>query len=249
MPDCLLETRDLAFYTPEGLPLFRAEGFRLLAGDFLHIHGENGSGKSTAVKAFLGRYSHFTGEISRFFQPEKVAFLPQMGNTSHLLPLSLGDVVGLACDVTADSIAKVGLLKPDELRRPWNTSSGGERQKALLTQVFGSGAELIILDEPFNHLDTAARAAVTGLIAAARRAGTAIIAVSHDTPALAAKASLSLCTTDGGSISGTQRRGRKPAASRGTKTARTKATKATKTTKAKAPTRAKKATRASKDSG
>lgn len=191
---CLLDIRNLALFTPRGLPLFRAEGFTLSAGDFLHIHGENGSGKSTVVLAFLGQYSHYTGEIGRFYSADEVAFLPQMGNTKHLLPLSLRDIVQQRRPVSERAMAEVGLLSPEDLGRAWNVSSGGERQKALLTQVFTSKAELIVLDEPFNHLDVAARGRVIELIAKARQQGSAVIVVSHDAPELAEAASHRLST-------------------------------------------------------
>lgn len=178
-PAVLLEARNLALFTPTGSPLFQAEGFVLGGGDCLHIHGENGSGKSSAVMAFLGRYHFYSGEIDRHYAPERVAYLPQMGNTQHLIPLSLGDVIRMTVEVSDDDIAAIGLLKAEDLARPWNTSSGGERQKALLTQTFASDAQLIILDEPFNHLDSKGRELTRQLIAARRELGTAMIIVSH----------------------------------------------------------------------
>lgn len=189
---CLLTARDITLYTPAGLPLFYAEGFSLTAGEFLHIAGDNGSGKSTALKAFMGRYPHYSGEITRHYADERVAYLPQMGNAGFLMPMSLGDVIGLTMkspghDV-AERVAALGLLGADELELAWNASSGGERQKALLARAFLAAADLIVLDEPFNHLDAAARQRVIALIAAARDQGTAVIAVSHDAPALAKQA-------------------------------------------------------------
>lgn len=169
-----------------------------MAGDFLHISGENGTGKSTALAAFMGRYPHYSGTITRHYDEERLAYLPQMGNAGYLLPFSLGEVIRLSVPGNQprfeEKIAALGLLAPEDLDLAWNASSGGERQKALLSKAFLADADLIILDEPFNHLDAPARKQVVALIADVCRQGSAVIAVSHDSPALTEQATVVLHT-------------------------------------------------------
>ncbi|MNT42241.1 putative ABC transporter ATP-binding protein [compost metagenome] len=40
-----------------------------------------------------------------------------------------------------------------DLSKLWNTASGGERQKVLLSALLAKKPKILILDEPFNHVD------------------------------------------------------------------------------------------------
>jgi ATPase subunit of ABC transporter with duplicated ATPase domains len=71
------------------------------------------------------------------------------------------------------------LLGREILSRPWNSASGGERQRALLTRIFLSGAKVLVLDEPFNHLDQATRRTVEQRLGAVLGQGTAVLMISH----------------------------------------------------------------------
>ena len=63
---------------------------------------------------------------------------------------------------------------------PPATFSGGEQQRANLARGFIAGHPILLLDEPTASLDAANRDAVLALIAEARDAGTAIVAIMHD---------------------------------------------------------------------
>ena len=141
----------------------------LHAGDLLLIEGPNGSGKTTLVRALLER-SGLTGFV----------YLPQMGNVRFFLPLSVADVIRLVVPATDEQILEIGLLGSSSLSRPWNTASGGERQKALLTRLFLRQERILVLDEPFNHLDRKSRVQAVRLIARARVDGRAVILITHE---------------------------------------------------------------------
>jgi alpha-D-ribose 1-methylphosphonate 5-triphosphate synthase subunit PhnL len=64
---------------------------------------------------------------------------------------------------------------------PPATFSGGEQQRVNLARGFAPGYPVLLLDEPTASLDAANREVVVALIAEAKRAGTAIIGIFHDT--------------------------------------------------------------------
>jgi ABC-type molybdenum transport system ATPase subunit/photorepair protein PhrA len=55
--------------------------------------------------------------------------------------------------LSSDRIVQLGLLRPEQLHLDWNTASGGERKRALLSRLLLQDPTLLILDEPFGHLD------------------------------------------------------------------------------------------------
>ncbi len=57
--------------------------------------------------------------------------------------------------------------------------SGGERTKLSLLMILGSDPDVLLLDEPTNHLDLESIAKLTGLIDKYKKAGMAIVNVSH----------------------------------------------------------------------
>jgi zinc/manganese transport system ATP-binding protein len=175
-----LQLQDISAFTPDGRLLFEKVSFELKTGQILLIEGSNGSGKTTLVKVILGSHPYYQGHIRNDF-PD-ATYLPQLGNVQFFLPLTVLDIIQLqAPDATSESVFNLGLLTDrHSLSRPWNTASGGERQKALLTRAFLNSAHMRILDEPFNHLDQAARRRLVELIKKENSSGCAVLLISHE---------------------------------------------------------------------
>lgn len=74
------------------------------------------------------------------------------------------------------ALARVG-IPADAWRRPGAAASGGERQRARLVGALRAGADVLLLDEPSNHLDLEGRAWLVERLLA--HPGAAIVA-SHD---------------------------------------------------------------------
>lgn len=176
----IIEGQNLEISTPDNKVLASNLSFQVQRGEMLVIRGKNGSGKSTLIRTILGLHSHYQGEIRRDYRDEEVTYLPQIGNVQFLFPLTLLDILQLESTQEVIEAVCCSLLELDQLKRLWNTASGGERQKTLLTRTFLSQAPLILLDEPFNHLDPAAKIKVAQHLQDKLLEGCAIILISHD---------------------------------------------------------------------
>ena len=97
-------------------------------------------------------------------------------------------------------LERVGLA-PVTWQRPAATASGGERQRSRLVGALVAGADVLLLDEPSNHLDLAGR---DWLVERLTAHPGAVLVASHDR-ALLRRACTHVATIDGGRL--TLRRG------------------------------------------
>ncbi|TFB65251.1 ABC-F family ATP-binding cassette domain-containing protein [Cryobacterium sp. Hz9] len=127
-------------------------------GERIGITGPNGAGKSTLLRALLGRQkadvgsAHLGASVSIGEIDQARALLagglPLAASFELLVPeLSPAEVRTL--------LAKFG-LKADQVNRPVDGLSPGERTRAGLALLQARGVNLLVLDEPTNHLDLAA---------------------------------------------------------------------------------------------
>ena len=117
--------------------------------------GSNGAGKTTLLATLLGHKEPATGEvrlggsITPAWYRQDLAGVP-LGKTifdviHDLRPhWSRGQVQG--------HLGAFG-FSGDEVQRPTDTLSGGERARVALAMITLTGANLLVLDEPTNHLD------------------------------------------------------------------------------------------------
>lgn len=174
-----IEVRDLATTTPDGLPLSQGLNFDVRTGELVTIAGDNGAGKTTLARSVLGLHRRYKGKVSLNLKIEEIAYLPQLGNVQFFLPLTLHDVIELKGNRATEEVVGIGLLDEHVLNRPWNSASGGERQRAMLTRIFLSNAKLLVLDEPYNHLDRVTRQKVEDILRERLRQGAAVLMISH----------------------------------------------------------------------
>jgi ABC-type Mn2+/Zn2+ transport system ATPase subunit len=151
----ILSLRNVSYSTPDGRNLGTDVNIELEAGQILLLTGPNGSGKSTLLEIILGMRAPDSGSVHLQVPEPAVSYLPQMQDTQTHMPFSLRDVlqVSINTDVDDDEITGYELLTNKHLDLGWNTASGGEKRRTLLTRIFLQKPELIVLDEPFNHLD------------------------------------------------------------------------------------------------
>lgn len=164
----------------------------IACGESLAIIGPNGSGKSTLIRCIAGLMRPMGGACH--VRPGlRIAWLPQASEIDRSFPARLRDLVALglwprrgllgrhrAADrqAVAQAIRAVGL--DGFAARPLDSLSGGQFQRARFARVLVQDADLILLDEPFNAIDSRT---VDDLLALIRRwhdEGRTVITVAHD---------------------------------------------------------------------
>ena len=171
-------------------------------GEWWTIVGPNGAGKSTLAGA-LGKTVAYEGtvtlegkDIRQIPQQEyarKVGVLSQ--NHSAVYGFTVEEVVSLGRYARHTGFLRKGdpegTAKIDEAlkltglsdmrKRNMLTLSGGESQRVFLAQVLCQDPEILILDEPANHLDLPFQQELFSMIGEWLEApGRAVITVMHD---------------------------------------------------------------------
>ncbi len=178
--DLVLRTQDLAIgYQDDKKVLFRVPDLTLLRGECASIIGPNGTGKSTFLKTILEKMPPLSGEtklgsnlkIGYFAQahedldPENDLMDEVNKAAPNLLPAQIRDYLAKYLFTGDDVFKKVKVL------------SGGEKGRLALAILALQGANLLLLDEPMNHLDIDAQELLQSVLKSFE--GT-IILVSHD---------------------------------------------------------------------
>ena len=176
--------------------------FHLKEGQWLMLAGPNGAGKSTLIEA-ISQGAPYTGKIllegkdiracKASYLARKVGVLAQKNAVGYAY--SVEEVVGLGRyaytssffsnrdeegkDRVTEALEMTGL---SHLRHASVlTLSGGELQRTFLAQVFAQNPQILILDEPANHLDLVYQKHIFSLIQEwLKQPGRAVISVVHD---------------------------------------------------------------------
>lgn len=162
----ILSACDISYSTPDGRVLGEHIKVELNKGELLLITGPNGSGKTTLLNILLGKLAPNTGSVQLKLPASRIGYLPQLQDSEMHMPVSLRDIINIALNqkLSDDEISAFGLLTQNHLSLNWNRASGGEKRRTLLTRTFLQKPELLILDEPFNHLDSNSRTVITTAI-------------------------------------------------------------------------------------
>lgn len=166
------------------------------SGRTIGLLGPNGAGKSTLINTLLGFWPITSGSAHIFgrdihsnagdirsqigYMPENDAFVAGMTGVAfiRLMAELSGLPAGVALERAHEALFYVGL---GEARyRKLGTYSLGMKQLAKLAQAIAHGPKLLILDEPTNGLDPAARQRMIRLVREMRDSGSMhIVLCSH----------------------------------------------------------------------
>jgi heme exporter protein A len=158
--------------------LFSGVSFSLQQGEYLHLEGDNGVGKTSLLRLACGLSPLEQGEIRWQGKPvsensdelrSNLAYLGhQLALKEDLTPLENlllhAAVAGkqLSLPQAKAALAQLGLKGREHL--PVRVLSQGQKRRTALARLVVSTAKLWILDEPFVALDPAAQNALSEVI-------------------------------------------------------------------------------------
>lgn len=178
----------------EGQTVVKGLNFEVNKGDYLCILGQNGSGKSTVMKAILGLVSPVEGRILRAKElKNSIGYLLQQQLTQADFPASVREVVLSGClgrkkafcfftgkdkALAEEKMRKMEIL--DLADRCYRELSGGQKQRVLLARSMCAAKEMMLLDEPVTGLDPTATEEFYATVKQLHREGLTVVMISHD---------------------------------------------------------------------
>lgn len=154
--------------------------FFLEEGDRVGIIGINGTGKSTLLKILAGAEEPDGGNVIRT-NGIRLSYLPQIpvfddhGSVLDQVLSHLSEDMKQAKEFEAKSIlGRMGISDPE---RDIGTLSGGEKRRAGIAAAFIRPSDVLLIDEPTNHIDSDTVALLEEQL---RKYRGAIVMVTHD---------------------------------------------------------------------
>lgn len=148
-------------------------------GQKLGIIGQNGTGKSTLVKTIMHRLKPLSG-YANFGLHASVGYFDQTSTQSFSQSSVLEDFQNefpLLSDTEARSALGAFMLTGDDVFKRISDLSGGEKVRLALCKILRKKPNILILDEPTNHMDIIGKETLERLLES--YTGT-LITVSHD---------------------------------------------------------------------
>jgi iron(III) transport system ATP-binding protein len=179
-------------------PILKSLHFQVREGETLAIVGKSGAGKSSLLQIMAGRLDASHGVV--YFNETKIK-----GPSEQLIPghpfieLVSQDFRLEAYTSAEENIRSAALhfssLKRDRMVRKMlllfelnevahtkvNLLSGGEQQRVALARALAKEPKVLLLDEPFSHLDAVLRSKLSRYIKnLQQKSGLTVVLVSHD---------------------------------------------------------------------
>ena len=161
------------------------------AGSLMALVGPNGAGKSTLIKTILKFLKQITGEIK--INAKTLAYVPQRNSVDWDFPTTLFDVVEMGCygrvglfkrvnkeekQKVLKAIEQVGML--DFKDRQISELSGGQQQRAFIARALVQEADIYLMDEPFQGVDSTTEKSIVDILKKLKSDGKTLIVVHHD---------------------------------------------------------------------
>ena len=172
----VLEAKDIS-KAYDNKVLFNKSSFYIKQGEKVGVYGPNGCGKTTLIKAILGQ-EEIEGEIN-ISSSRKIGYISQD-------ILDINEEISIIEAFKINSRKELGKLRSDlaligfdaeSLNKKIKYLSLGERMKIKLLLLIRESYEVLILDEPTNHIDLHVREQLESVL---EKYNGTIILVTHD---------------------------------------------------------------------
>jgi heme exporter protein A len=173
--------------------LFSDLNLQLSSGECLHIRGENGVGKTSLLRLLSGLSSPESGEVfwngaaiqkevseyrsKLLFLGHRDALKEDLTALENLLMYAAIDGLQISTEEALASLWKFGLKGREDLSVHY--LSAGQKKRVLMARMLTRRAQVWILDEPFNALDTQAGRELQSLIDVHLASGGLVVLTSH----------------------------------------------------------------------
>ena len=160
-------------------------------GSLMALVGPNGAGKSTLIKTILKFLKQITGEIK--INGKSLAYVPQRNSVDWDFPTTLFDVVEMGCYgrvglfkrvnkeekvKVLKAIEQVGMLEFKD--RQISELSGGQQQRAFIARALVQEADIYLMDEPFQGVDSTTEKSIVDILKKLKSEGKTLLVVHHD---------------------------------------------------------------------
>ncbi|CAB4957544.1 MAG: ATP-binding cassette domain-containing protein [Actinobacteria bacterium] len=191
------------------------------AGEFVAVLGENGTGKTTLMRALLGLVPLAHGSLRLYGVPadhfrdwQRLAYVPQRLLAAGNVPVSVSEVVRsarispryrLRSDRESTTRAREALVAmglADRWRDRFDSLSGGQQRRVMIARALTTDADTLVLDEPTAGVDFESQRHLAHILGELHREGRTIVLVTHELGAVAnlATRAIVLGRTDHGSV-------------------------------------------------
>lgn len=167
------------------------------SGTCIALVGHNGAGKSTLLKTAAGLLPIRSGDMRILGHPigrchNRVVYLPQRSEIDWQFPMNVGKLVMSGRYVHLGWVRYPGVKDTEIIQsameqldilsladRQISQLSGGQQQRVLLARAVAQGADLFLLDEPLNAIDTQTREIVSHVLKDLRKNGKTVVVATH----------------------------------------------------------------------
>ncbi len=165
----------------DGEPLFKGGEMIVEAGTRLAVIGENGAGKTTFLRCLVDELQA-EGGVIRWSENAAIGYCPQDSSADFSGDLTIFEWMSQWRTPKHDDLAVRGILgrllfTADDANKKVSVCSGGEKNRLLFGKLMMMDTNVLIMDEPTNHMDMESIEALNKALA--NYDGT-LVFVSHD---------------------------------------------------------------------
>lgn len=162
----------------------------LKSGEFLIIHGNNGTGKTTFIKCMIKLNQVPDGviflddiDINKIKRFSNIGLVPQRNEFNYEFPITVNEILTCAYIKKKDDYYRsiIERLNLNEiLNENINNLSGGQIQRVFIARALLNQPKMLLLDEPTVGVDAINATAFLEILKECKEKGITIILISHD---------------------------------------------------------------------